>query len=163
DPAAYTVDWRLLSDVPAGYNDSFRDPAAVIQYRQGRLVPTDPQQPPVTFTDQPDSRMANLPLNNRLVIYELPTAWTRIRDLATATHVGVGTFGDVRALIEPTAAPANFAGVEALRVGRAYLQDLGINALELLPPADTFADRRSWGYATSNYFAPDFDLGRPLG
>src|SRR6185436_6311167 len=40
--------------------------------------------------------------------------------------------------------------------------DLGVNALELLPPADTFLDRRSWGYGTSNYFAPDFDLGRPL-
>src|SRR5207248_8068066 len=46
--------------------------------------------------------------------------------------------------------------------GRAHLKELGINCLELLPIADSFADR-SWGYATSNYFAPDFDLGRPDG
>jgi hypothetical protein len=52
--------------------------------------------------------------------------------------------------------------VAALAIGRAHLAQLGVNALELLPPADSFCDRRSWGYATSNYFAPDFDLGRPL-
>ena len=66
-------------------------------------------------------------------------------------------------MVEPTAPGANFAGVEALRTGRAHLLELGVNALELLPPADSFADRSSWGYATSHYFAPDFDLGRPAG
>ena len=45
---------------------------------------------------------------------------------------------------------------------RAYLQELGINALELLPPADSFVDRE-WGYATSSYFAADYDLGFPKG
>jgi pullulanase/glycogen debranching enzyme len=30
-----------------------------------------------------------------------------------------------------------------------------------LPPADSFEDRSKWGYGTSHYFAPDFDLGRP--
>ena len=30
----------------------------------------------------------------------------------------------------------------------------------MLPPADSFVDRE-WGYATSNYFAPDYDLGLP--
>ena len=42
--------------------------------------------------------------------------------------------------------------------GRAHLQELGINALELLPPADSYVERE-WGYATSNYLAADYDLG----
>jgi 1,4-alpha-glucan branching enzyme len=65
-------------------------------------------------------------------------------------------------LIDANSGGANFAGVSALEPGHAYLRDLGVNGLELLPIADSFADR-SWGYATSNYFAPDFDLGHPAG
>lgn len=43
---------------------------------------------------------------------------------------------------------------------RAHLVELGINALELLPPKDS-DDELNWGYGTANYFAADFDLGRP--
>jgi hypothetical protein len=84
-------------------------------------------------------------------------------DLVDAHNVGVGTFRDVQALIDggTTTRRGHFTHTRRLRDHR-HLVELGINALELLPPADTFADRRSWGYATSNYFAPDFDLGRPL-
>ncbi|MES1255025.1 MAG: alpha-amylase family glycosyl hydrolase, partial [Acidobacteriota bacterium] len=109
-----------------------------------------------------DVPMANLPANNRLVIYELPTAWTKHGDLVDAHNVGTGTFRDARALIEGGAAASGGRFTHLRRFGHKHLVDLGINALELLPPADTFADRTSWGYATSNYFAPDFDLGRPL-
>ena len=49
-----------------------------------------------------------------------------------------------------------------MRSGRSHLQELGINALELLPVADSFVERE-WGYATSNYLAPDYDLGFPIG
>jgi 1,4-alpha-glucan branching enzyme len=42
------------------------------------------------------------------------------------------------------------------------LRELGVNGLELLPPADSFVTRE-WGYATSNYFAADYDLGFPDG
>jgi pullulanase len=73
-----------------------------------------------------------------------------------------GTFRDVLALIERTAAPINFAGVAALAPGEAHLEDLGVNALELLPPADSFVDRE-WGYPTGNYLAVDCDLGFPKG
>jgi pullulanase len=106
--------------------------------------------------------MADLPPNNRLVIYELPTAWTKTGDLLDRHNVGTGTFRDVQALIDgrPTHHRGRFHGLR--RFDHRHLIDLGVNALELLPPADTFADRGSWGYATSNYFAPDFDLGRPL-
>jgi len=60
-----------------------------------------------------------------------------------------------------------FPDTAALAAGRSHLGELGINALELLPPADSFSDRRRtynlWGYATSNYLSADFDLGRPSG
>jgi hypothetical protein len=47
-------------------------------------------------------------------------------------------------------------------VGNAYLTDLGINALELLPPADSFF-KREWGYDTAHFLAPDSELGQPDG
>jgi 1,4-alpha-glucan branching enzyme len=37
-----------------------------------------------------------------------------------------------------------------------------VTALELLPPADSFF-KRSWGYDTANFFAPDAELGQPDG
>ena len=68
------------------------------------------------------------------------------RNSEARVQISVGTFRDVRALVEDE--------------NRSYFQELGINALELLPPADSFVDRE-WGYATSNYFAADYDLGFP--
>lgn len=162
DPAAYCVDWRVTSSVPPGDQADSPAAAAVIRFQDGELIPTDPQTTPQTFAAAADVSMQSLPTNNQLVIYELPTAWTKTGDLVDATHVGVGTFQDVLALILKTATSPNFPTIAVLGAGRAYLQDLGINALELLPPADTYADRASWGYGTSNYYAPDFDLGRPL-
>jgi 1,4-alpha-glucan branching enzyme len=117
----------------------------VIRFQGGELVPTDPGKAPQTFDVIPDSSMELLPLNNQMVIYELPAAWTKTGDLVDATQVGVGTFQDVLALIVKEATSPNFPTIAALGAGRSYLQDLGINALELLPPADTFADRASWG------------------
>jgi pullulanase len=73
---------------------------------------------------------------------------------------GVGTFQDVLALIEPAAEGGNFADLSVLSAGRSYLGDLGVNTIELLPPEDS-ALSREWGYATTNFFAPDFDLGFP--
>jgi pullulanase len=160
DPTAWTVDWRLRAPpLPLPFTDDDRGPAAVVKWRDNELVPCDPAG------DQPDwqndPRLDLLPANNRLVIYELPTRWSRIEIEGTVSIAG-GTFRDVLALIERTAAPINFAGVPALAPGEAHLEDLGVNALELLPPADSFVDRE-WGYATSNYLAADFDLGFPRG
>ncbi len=141
-------------------------PAAIIRWLNGKLLPSDAADAattPISFDDSPDQPMSSLPPNNRLVIYELPTAWTKTGDIDNAKSVGVGTFQDVLSLVRKSAPPANFATIAALQVGNAHLQNLGINAIELLPPADSFADRDAWGYATSNYFAPDFDLGQPLG
>lgn len=159
DPTAYTVDWRLMAPLlapPYGADD--QDPAAVVLYRGGRLVPCDPGGETVAW--DADTPLARLPPNNRLVIYELPTSWAR--NGAESVEIGVGSFRDVLALLDPTAGAANFASTAALAQGRAHLVELGVNALELLPPADSWVNRE-WGYATSNYFAPDFDLGRPAG
>jgi 1,4-alpha-glucan branching enzyme len=159
DPTAYAVDWRLR-----GNEGDDEAAAAVIRFRHGALVPSDAESDPRLFQsgngdlDVPAGRLAP---NNRLVIYEVPTAWTKLGDLVDARNVGVGTFRDVQALIEPGNRGGHFAGVRRIRDHR-HLLELGANALELLPPADTFVDRKSWGYATSNYFAPDFDLGRPI-
>lgn len=163
DPAAYSVDWRLLATAPPGYGEDDRQPASVIRFVDGKLAPTDPGPPLKTFESEADAPMDLLPPNNCLVIYELPTAWTRTGDLVNAQQVGVGTFRDVLFMLDEHADGGNFPDVAASQRGRAHLLELGVNALELLPPADSFQDRSKWGYGTSNYFAPDFDLGRPLG
>ena len=160
DPTAWTVDWRLRAPaLPPPFSDADRGPAAVVKWRNDELVACDPGGEEPDWNNDP--RLDALPANNRLVIYELPTRWSRSETEGTVS-IAAGTFRDVLALVERSAAPCNFAGVAACAVGAAHLEDLGVNALELLPPADSFVDRE-WGYATSNYFAADFDLGFPKG
>ena len=160
DPFATTVDWRLESALlPPPYDDQDRDPAAVVLFKNNKLVVCDPGGEVPTWTG--DAALKSLPQNNRLVIYELPTRWTKNISGSTV-EVSVGTFRDVRALVETDETGANFEGLSVLRAGTAYLRELGVNALELLPPADSFV-KREWGYATSNYLAADFDLGFPEG
>src|SRR3954463_13288103 len=139
DPTAYSVDWRLRAN-----SGDEQAAASVIRYSDGRLFPTDTEKhvPPFKANrpDTGDVPMASLPPNNRLVIYELPTAWTKSGDLVDAQDVGVGTFRDVRALIEAGPQGGHFDHVRRVGAHR-HLLELGVNALELLPPADTFADR----------------------
>lgn len=76
------------------------------------------------------------PLPNRvedLVIYEL-----HIGALGFG-HEGPGTFADAMQLLD-------------------YLEDLGVNAVELLPMAE-FRDTVNWGYETSHYFALEYSAG----
>jgi 1,4-alpha-glucan branching enzyme len=158
DPTAFTVDWRLQAErLPPPYKDEDQDPAAVIKFKDGKLVPCDAAGE--TFAAA--NRIASGKPNNQIVIYELPTSWSKI-NVSGNPQIGVGTFRDVLALVDAAASAPNFAGHAALRVGRSHLQELGINALELLPIADSFVERE-WGYATSNYLAPDYDLGFPSG
>ena len=74
--------------------------------------------------------------------------------------MGVGSFRDVTALIDADVEGANFDDLDVTQLHRSYLTELGVNALELLPPADSVYDRQ-WGYGTTNYLAPDFELGFP--
>lgn len=77
-----------------------------------------------------------MPARNELVIYEM--------------HVG--TFND-----RPGGGPGNLRGV----VRRlSYLRDLGINAIQIMPPAE-FAGQWSWGYNPANIFAIEQEYGRP--
>jgi len=158
DPLATTVDWRLLApSLPPGFNpDSDLQPASVVRLQAGRLSAVDPQGESADFTADP--KPDTLPTNNQLVIYELPSAWTR----GESNERAVGTFKDVRALVDQAAGGANFEGLSVLDVGRSYLTELGVNALELLPPADSFF-KRTWGYDTSHFLAPDWELGFPDG
>jgi pullulanase len=151
DPTAFGVDWRLVSPD--------QNPAAVVRVENNELVACDPDGQ--TCAPAPRIKLEEAPPNNRMVIYELPTSWAKV-NVHGDPQVGVGTFRDVRALIEEEAEAMNFAGTPALSAGRSHLTELGVNALELLPPADSFVERE-WGYATSNYFAPDHDLGFPEG
>ena len=139
--------------------DIDRYPAGVVLYRNEQLELCDPGKEQIDWDGDPP--LNQLPKNNQLIIYELPTRWAR-QNIEGGTEIDVGTFRDVIALVEPTARPANFTDIRALEQGHAHISELGANALELLPPADSFLDRE-WGYATSNYFAADFDLGRPEG
>jgi pullulanase len=157
DPFALNVDWRLLASLPddPAYNEEDRYPAAVVRYKDGELLPCDPEgQQPDWRNDPP---LKTLPVNTQLVIYELPTTWARMRKEGGVIVAG-GTFRDVLALVDPGAVPFSFFGVAVLQKGRAHLRDLGINALELLPPADSVYDG-GWGYATTNYFSAAHDLG----
>lgn len=157
DPTALAVDWRLMAPLlPPPYKDEDQDPAAVVKFRGGKLVPCDAGGEEFAAA----STVTGGKPNNRIVIYELPTAWTRLGSTGEV-GVGVGAFRDVLALVDVAAPGANFAGAPAVG-GRSHLEELGVNALELLPAADSFVERE-WGYATSNYLAPDYDLGFPSG
>ena len=141
----------------AEYGDDERYPAAVVRYSDGRSSPCDAGgETGALDTNHPSTA---LPPNPRLVLYELPTAWTRTGS-AGEREIGIGTFRDVLALISPQTGGANFADLEVTQPGRSYLTELGVNALELLPPADSFYSRQ-WGYGTTNFCAPDFELGFP--
>ena len=156
DPFARSVDWRVF---PPNAPD-FLQPASVVRYAAiGRLEECDPNGEVGVF-GAPDAPGA-LPPNNRLVIYELPTAWT-LSAAFSQPERGAATFADVAALADERIGGANFAELEVLRPGTAYLEELGVNALELLPPADSRFNRE-WGYGTSHYLAPDYELGFPEG
>jgi len=160
DPAASTVDWRLLSNrLPPPFTTDDRQPAAVIKFRGGQLIPCDPAGEEADFTGDPSP--ATLPANNQLVIYEMPTAWSNTASTPDF-DIGVGTFRDVLSLIDIAATGANFDNLDVAQAGKTYLLDLGINAIELLPPSDSFF-KRDWGYDTAHFLAPDSELGFPEG
>lgn len=155
DPMAFTVDWRVF---PPGADDT-RQPAAVILFADEKLEPCDSGGERVRFEE--DVWRCPPPANNRLVIYELPTTWAMSEGLYQPNR-DVGTFRDATALVDEKAEGANFADLDLLKPPASYLTELGINAVELLPPADSFF-KRVWGYDTAHFLAPDYELGFPKG
>jgi 1,4-alpha-glucan branching enzyme len=103
------------------------------------VVDPDLVQLPETMSDEEfwrDELRHDRPLPQRLedlVIYELA--------------VGALGFGKDR--------PGNFADAVALLD---YLEDLGVNALELLPISE-FSGNANWGYGTSHHFAVEGSYG----
>jgi len=157
DPTAWTIDRRILAPAPAQTDGApSGDFASVVLYQNGQLIPCDPEGQTADW--QGDAPIEALPYNNQLVIYELPTRWTRISNEGQKL-IGKGTFRNVLSLLKLEESAPDFSQVEALAKGHAHLLELGVNALELLPPADS-DDNLTWGYGTANYFAADFDLGR---
>jgi pullulanase len=152
DPWVYTVDYRTVTNRKA--EDSKVQPAGVIKFRGGRLWPCDIdgcEPTPVAIPNQ-----TQLPDNNQMVIYELPTSCARPSE-AGDVETDTGTFTDVLALFDVATAGDCFKCIPGI-ANEAIVSDLGINALELLPPADA-KPIDQWGYATAQYYAPDFDLG----
>lgn len=155
DPLATTVDRARLAPIPKEPGGvASGDPASVLRYEHGQLWPADIDGSRVA------ARLAHpqdaLPANNQLVIYELPTRWTR-----AVAGVGKGTFRDTWALVDQAARSPSYQDLANLQEGQAHLQRLGVNALELLPPADS-EDVLEWGYGTANFLAADYELGLPL-
>ena len=160
DPFAHTVDWRLRGEpLPTPYGAQDQDPAAVVKFDGGELVPCDVSGE--NFGRPMALDVAQAKSNIQLVIYELPTTWTK-RNIHGDPELGIGTFRDVLALVQSHNSSPGFRDVAALQAGRSHLEELGVTGLELLPIADSFVERE-WGYATSNYLSPDYDLGRAAG
>lgn len=152
DPLVYTVDYRTVTNRLA--EDSKVQPAGVIKFRDRCLWPCDidgGEAKPVAVSAQ-----STIPDNNHMIIYELPTSWARPK-LTGDVVTDAGTFTDVLALFDVATAGDHFKHIPVI-AKEAIVSDLGTNALELLPPADA-KPIDQWGYATAQYYAPDFDLG----
>jgi pullulanase len=154
DPTAQSIDRRFLT--PQDQDTVADSPAGVVLYRDGQLVPCDPNGQTITWHDE--GYLEKLSRNNYTVIYKLPTRWAYRQDDETVV-VKDGTFQDAIALFIPEKTAPNFPDVKALN-NRGLLQELGINALELLPPTDSH-DPAEGGYQPTHYFAADFRLGSP--
>jgi pullulanase len=132
DPFATAVDYRLLQS---------RDiqPASVIKLAGNELIPCDPSGDVIQAPEQPQ-QVVTFATNRQLVIYELPVSWTAADNVGRDT----GTFKDVLALLDPNTRGENFRESTTVSL-EAILAELGVNALELLPLADS-KTRFQWGY-----------------
>ena len=164
DPAAYSVDRSINPPIglPALSVSPSGDPLSIIAYIGGELKECDnggsagPLLP--DWTDEP--QLTSLPQNDSLVIYEMPTRWAHTDSVGNTVY-GSGTFQDVLALLDKDALSPTFPNSSILN-NRALIQELGVNAIELLPCSDQ--DRSLlWGYGMANFLAADYDLGKPPG
>lgn len=158
DPTAWTVDWRLQPPSSADSGTDNPPAASVVKYANGLLLPCDPGGETEDWMGDVGPEV--LPPNNRLVIYRLPTCW------AQSTHkdvtFAVASFRDIAALIEINEVNTDPAA-KAPDTARAYLEGLGVNALELPPPADTSGARIDGAIVTTNPMAVDAEFGSTHG
>lgn len=164
DPLAYSIDRNVGAPVPNEPNAvTFNLPASLILYKNGELFPTDASGISASISNITNNNyLNNLKPNNSTVIYELPLRWVKkgssTNPVDISKTIGVGTFQDCLALLNKATIAPNFLDLDEINKS-SHLLDLGINVLELLPPEDS-PQVSEWGYGTSHYFAPDFDLGR---
>ncbi len=161
DPLAYCIDRNISPPVPndsRGVSKSL--PASIILYKEGQLLPSDFRYLPVET--ESNDYLERLQSNNLAVIYELPTRWVKKgageNPVDIGKMIGIGTFKDCLALLDKDINACNFGDLDEINEC-AHIVDLGANVLELLPPEDS-PQESEWGYGTSHYFAPDFNLGR---
>eukprot|EP01103_Thecamoeba_quadrilineata_P018792 TRINITY_DN7368_c0_g1_i1.p1 TRINITY_DN7368_c0_g1~~TRINITY_DN7368_c0_g1_i1.p1 ORF type:complete len:689 (-),score=145.41 TRINITY_DN7368_c0_g1_i1:113-2113(-) len=150
DPTATCVNRKEYPPQEGGIAKS----SSIVLYKDGELVPCDPDGGAVHW-DESDKPSDNLPTNNKLIIYEMPTRWSKIV-YVRGEEVGKGTFRDAIAFCD---VDEREKGLPDIINDRAHLVELGVNALELLPPED-HDDPLAWGYGTGNFFAPDYELGQ---
>ncbi|MBV9490483.1 MAG: alpha amylase C-terminal domain-containing protein [Verrucomicrobia bacterium] len=80
---------------------------------------------------------------------------TRVEDLVIyELHVGALGFGRT----DDQGRPAPGTLEDAIKL-LDYLEDLGVNAVELLPMSEFGGGAQNWGYATSHYFAIEYGGG----
>ncbi len=143
DPFATAVDYRVVQ----GDRDPTKicQPASVISLDAVRreLLPCDPSGKLLEVVQSTPATIQAMKRNNELVIYELPVSWTKAESAEKKSR-DIGTFRDTLALLKKEEPGTHFASVEVINE-RALLHELGINALELLPPTDS-KFRGEWGY-----------------
>lgn len=167
DPFTTVVDERVQArniSCPT-VNQTHYSPAGVLLYKNGELKAADPEKAEDTSKTEPNMdgfRVGdvknNLYPNHKTVIYELPPRWSW-EDDKNKVCTADGNFRQVEKMINRddtgTYIEENLSNVIPKR--KKYLPFLGINALELTPPANS-EQEYNWGYGTADYFAPDFNL-----
>lgn len=124
--------------------DPFAEEITRFQGYRGTFRIRDGEQfrPPFSWEDElPEGRA--LPANNEIVIYELPLRWAAPASSDYKREVPDGDFDHM------------------LTEHLDELDELGVNAIELLPVQDA-AVTLNWGYGTRFFFAPDHDFGGPV-
>ena len=162
DPYATVVDERMQANnipVPELHQHQY-SPAGVFIYLNGQMMPADPDK------EMPDwgnlstgQAISQLQPNNKLVIYELPPRWSYFVNYNT--EILSGNFRQVQKMVgwydNSTHLDKLLGGIVLPEGGKKYIEYMGINALQLTPPANS-KQQFDWGYGTAEYFAPDFNL-----
>jgi 1,4-alpha-glucan branching enzyme len=162
DPFATVVDERIQAyNLPINkVQQTHYSPAAVLKYKaDGTLVPADPDGTEPDWGQLYTSDvMDKLKPNNQLVIYELPPRWSKT-DTNNNICMADGNFRQVEKMIDYDGNDTYLNQIlkDLIPQGRKYIEYIGVNALELTPPANS-SQEYDWGYGTADYSAPDFNL-----
>ncbi len=159
DPFATVVDERVQARHLPYTNtvQSHYSPSSVLKYDGQRLLPSNADGTVPDWGNLFTAQVLDaLKPNNQLVIYELPPRWSFL-DSNNQVTVANGNFRQVQKMID---SPDNNTYLDSilgnlLSGNKKYIAYLGVNALELTPPANSVKEF-DWGYGTSHYLAPDY-------